>query len=189
MNNEIRKDLTVLQDEMGDKIAQFENIGEDRLKLIVAHSAIAIKHFFDTGVYGDLEKSTPDTLPAYWPYVRFLVYDALKPRFEHGDSQFVTQRYSDKFLEDIVGEALAITASLPKDMTHQEWKFFVDVSAHMMMVDPFFIEQGLVTKKGQEAFMSQSFMAGMALMAGDDMYEVYLTQWKNNFAVGLRDAI
>lgn len=49
---------------MGDKIAQFENIGEDRLKLIVAHSAIAIKHFFDTEVYGDLEKSTPDTLPA-----------------------------------------------------------------------------------------------------------------------------
>jgi len=192
MTNEtdIRLDLSVYRKEMGDKLADYRNIGKDRLKLIVASSALALKHFFETEEYGDSEKCTPDTLPAYWPYVRHLVYDALKPRFGHGKSEFVTQRYSDDFLEDIVNEALAIADGLPKDMTHQEWGLFVEVSAHMMMADPFFVKRGLVTETGQEGFMSQSLKAGMIMMAGKgDMYQLYLQSWKEQSSIGPRDVV
>lgn len=190
MNGEtdVRLDLSVYRKEMGDKLTRHENIGEDRLRLIVVSSALALKHFFETGKYGDPEQCTPDTLPAYWPYVRYLVYDALRPKFGHGKSEFVTQRYSDDCVEDMVNEALAITDELPDDMTHQEWRLFAEVSAHMMMIDPFFIKRGLVTKTGQEGFVNQSLMAGMAMMARDDMYQVYLQAWKDQFAIGSRNA-
>jgi hypothetical protein len=184
----IRLDLAVYREEMGDELTAHDNIGEDRLKLIVVSSALALKHFFETGEYGDPEKCTPDTLPAYWPYVRYLVYDALRARFGHGKSEFVTQRYSDDFLEDIVDEALAIADGLPKDMTHEEWRLFVDVSAHMMMADPFFVKRGLVTETGQEGFMSQSLRAGMIMMTSNgDMYQLYLQAWKEQSATGPRN--
>lgn len=185
----IRLDLAVYREEMGEELTAHDNIGEDRLKLIVASSALALKHFFETGEYGDPGKCTPDTLPVYWPYVRYLVYDALRPRFNHGNSEFVTQRYSDVFVEDMVNEALVIADGLPKDMTHQEWGLFVEVSAHMMMADPFFVKRGLVTETGQEGFMSQSLRAGMIMMAGKgDMYQLYLQAWKEQSAIGPRNA-
>jgi hypothetical protein len=151
---------------------------KERTTTLVETSARLLQHFFDREEYGTLEPHNPDIIPGAWPYVRYLMADALRPKFGYGEALFTQVEWNQKFLQDIHDEARQLTQLLPPDITQDEWFFIVDVSGYMLMENPFFLEQGLVSENGRGRLIARSLMATGARMEGKDMYEEHFLSWK-----------
>jgi hypothetical protein len=164
------------QDGMEDLINKHLPGKYDRAKHLVTSTAQILKHFFDTGTYGDPEKCGPDELPKYWGFVRYLVFDRIKPKFGAENPSFADVKWKDKFLKDLSVEARELSDLIPEDLNNDEWLFIVNISAHMMMKDPLLVDKGYITQYGREQFIAQSIQAGNFIPK--DMYEEYLNLWK-----------
>lgn len=173
MDQKYETGLTQMATEFGD---------QDRAKELVGVAARSLKHFFDKDVYGDPNASTLDRYPTYWSYVRFLTWDKLRPRLGHGETEYASHNFSDKFLQDITDEANEISEMMPQNLKPNEWHFLVRVWSHMLMADPFLVKQGYVTDEGREHMITHALYAGPS----DDMYHSRFTQWRDTLSTGLR---
>lgn len=182
--NNPKRDVVVsgYQRELDNISRDFGGIPKDRLKLLLTTGAKSLKHFLE-GEYGSPEKCTPDSKPVYWSYVRFLTYDALRPKFGHGKTEFANQDYGkDKFLRDLTKEANFMARTLPGNINYQEWIFLTKVWSEMLMEDPMLVEKGYVSEIGRQNLISNALMAGPS----DDMYVSRFNQWKKQYSSGQR---
>lgn len=168
-----RQGLVVIQKD-------YENLGDERLKDLVVSGAMALRHFFDKGEYGD---PSPDNLPVYWSYVRFLAWDILRPRFSQGESEYGNHNYGNKFMQDITDEANEIVKILPGDLSHAEWLFLVRVRSHMLILNPLLVREGFVTPAGRENLVSHALLVGPS----DDIYHKRLKVWREKYSTGMRE--
>ncbi len=162
-----------------------EEVGGDRFKELVASAAVALRHFFDKDTYGDPNLCTPDKKPAYWSYVRFLTWDALRPRFDQGETEYANHNYKDEFVQDLADEANEIAAMLPEDLAYPEWTIMVRVWSHMMTTDPYLVDEGFVTNVGRQNLVSHS----MAMGPSSRIYHENFRMWREQYSTGLRDIV
>ncbi|MFC1682445.1 hypothetical protein ACFL0X_02425 [Nanoarchaeota archaeon] len=150
----------------------------DRARHLVCTTAQMMKHFFDKGVYGDSKHPKEDSLPRYWPFVRYLVYDGIKPNLNQGDSQFVNVRWNDRFVQDLVDEAKELIDLLPSNLTSQEWLFIVNVAGYMFMKDPRLVENNYISEEGRKGLIMQNLIFGTD---SGDGYEKLFSDWKEQY--------
>jgi hypothetical protein len=103
--------------------SEFDEIDPDRLNKLISSGAKALGDFFSHD-YGKITEEYEHNKPRYWPYVRHMTYEILRPLFNDGETQFANRNYSDKFLQDIVDEAHKDVLYLPSDIKPDEWLFF-----------------------------------------------------------------
>lgn len=173
MNAELSKYNPQLQAMITQEGAERTN----RTIQLVKATEESIRHFLKTREYGDPKKCGPDTLPAYWPYVRYLVADILSPKFGYGPSKFADIAWSSKLLKDFSNEAQKIIRILPEDIQDREWRFVVRVATHMLMHDQSL--QGYISQAGRDELRQQTLQAGAV---PGDIYEIQFKKWETQFA-------
>lgn len=157
-----------LQDE------KFSGTPERETELTII-AAKALKSFLDEKEYGK-----PSDLVhrlKYWPFIRFLIWDLLRPSLNQGETDYANHNFSDKFIQDLSNKAHEIQRMLPEDLTSEEWLLLVSIWSHMLQVSDLFIDHKVITQEARDQLSAQSQLIGW-----DDMH------YHNFFAKVVREA-
>lgn len=88
--------------------------------------------FFQAKNLGEAEGQVPGRV---WPWVRYLVWDSLKPELSQGMSKYTDVKWkdNDKFLNDLRNVAKKVTKVVPKGINSNEWRFIALAAQHQLL--------------------------------------------------------
>ena len=115
----------------------------------------------------DLGTTKGPVLGQVWPWVRYLVWDSLKPKLGQGISMYndVKWKDNDKFLNDLSTLAKRVAQVVPERIDGNEWRFIALATYDQLLerVDP----------QQQQQIVMQSLMRG----PGDEQFETSFNSW------------
>lgn len=132
-------------------------ISETRQRDLAGVASSMLDTFFQAR---DLGTSIGPVSGIVWPWVRFLTWDRLRPRFGQGISQYADIRWrdDDKFMKDITTLAERVSEKVPEDVNGNEWRFIARAAYSMLLerVSPdeaVSITMGTLMRRNSDEFM------------------------------------